>query len=137
MTVTVMYEDRVLSAQGAHEDGDHLWVSPADLEAATGWSLKPVGLCRMEACVPLPRDGSWTDEHGRVDVAAFATRFGRPVVRDEESAVWAFGESVSSRREELDSGMAPDFTLPDVEGRMRSLADFRGRKVFLLAWGSY
>ncbi len=32
---------------------------------------------------------------------------------------------------------APEFTLPDLDGRVWSLRDFRGRKVFLLAWASW
>ncbi|HEY0398152.1 MAG TPA: redoxin domain-containing protein, partial [Acidimicrobiia bacterium] len=32
---------------------------------------------------------------------------------------------------------APDFTLPDLDGNLRSLSDYRGRKVVVLAWGSY
>jgi hypothetical protein len=102
-----------------------------------GWIPKPEGLCRDEACVPWPADGSWADEDGRVDVAAFARRFNRPVVRDERHSVWAFGESASARQEQASSVQAPDFTLPDLDGRMHRLADYRGRKIFLYAWGSY
>ncbi|MCC7122956.1 MAG: redoxin domain-containing protein [Gammaproteobacteria bacterium] len=32
---------------------------------------------------------------------------------------------------------APDFTLPDLDGRLHSLSDYRGKKVFLFSWGSY
>ncbi len=32
---------------------------------------------------------------------------------------------------------APDFTLPDLDGRSHSLADARGRKVVLIAWASW
>jgi hypothetical protein len=32
---------------------------------------------------------------------------------------------------------APDFTLPDLDGRMHSLSDYRGRKVVLLTWASF
>ena len=42
-----------------------LWLSADDAERATGWTLKPEGMCQDDLCVPLPvRDG-------RVDVAAF------------------------------------------------------------------
>jgi hypothetical protein len=139
MTVTVFFDEREVDdvAGGAREDGERLWLSPEALAAASGWVLKPEGLCKEDACVPLPRDGSWLDDAGRVDVTAFAQRFDRPVVRDEEHSVWAFGESAGARREALSSVEAPDFTLPDLDGRMHSLSDYRGRKVFLLSWGSY
>ena len=137
MSATILYGDEVRTAPDAREDGERLWVSPADLEAATGWALKPEGLCRDEACVALPRDGSWLDELGRVDLAAFARHLGRPVVRDEEHSVWAFGESAAARRDEMLLVEAPDFTLPDLDGNMHSLSDYRGKKVMLLAWASW
>ena len=31
---------------------DGLWMSPKDAEKATGWTLKPEGMCRADACVP-------------------------------------------------------------------------------------
>jgi hypothetical protein len=137
MSATVLYEDRVVVTQDAREDGEHLWLSAADMEAATAWVLKPVGLCKEEACVPLPRDGSWTDEDGRIDLAGFAARFDRPIVRDEEHSIWAFGDRVNGRVEQLETLQAPDFTLPDLNGKRHSLSDFRGRKIFLMSWGSY
>ena len=33
-----------------------LWLSAADAERATGWTLKPEGMCRGELCVKLPHD---------------------------------------------------------------------------------
>jgi peroxiredoxin len=137
MSATVMYEDRVAVAQSALEDGAHLWLSVVDMESVTGWTLKPEGLCRAEACVALPGDGSWVDGEGRVDLAAFAARFDRPVARDAEHSVWAFGDPVNGRAQQLESLQAPDFTLPDLDGRLHSLSDFRGKKIFLMAWGSY
>jgi peroxiredoxin Q/BCP len=32
---------------------------------------------------------------------------------------------------------APDFTLPDLDGNLHSLSDYRGRKVVLLTWASF
>ena len=58
MTVTVLYEGNPIVAHDAREDGEHLWMSSAELEAATGWTLKPEGLCKEEACVALPDDGT-------------------------------------------------------------------------------
>ena len=90
-----------------------------------GWDPKPEGLCRGEACVPFPLDD------GCVDLARFAERIGAAVAR--EADVWSFGEPTS--RPPLAS--APDFTLPDLEGRMHSLSEYRGRKVLLVTWASW
>jgi hypothetical protein len=32
---------------------------------------------------------------------------------------------------------APDFSLPDLDGRVHRLSDYRGKKIFLFSWGSY
>jgi len=37
----------------------------------------------------------------------------------------------------LDSGEAPDFTLPDLDGKLHSLSDHRGKKVLLIAYASW
>ena len=116
------------------EDGDHLWVTPSDLQAATGWALKPEGLCRAEACIPLPASGEWTDAQGRIDLASFARYEGRALVRDTERGIWAYG---AAPRMGSQSALAPDFTFPDIDGKKHSLSDYRGRKVFLYTWGSY
>lgn len=137
MSATILYGHEPVIAEDAREDGERLWLSAEDLASATGWELKPEGLCKDEACVPLPADGSWLDAEGRVDLTAFARLFGRPVVRDEEHSVWAFGESASARQDHLSSLQAPDFTLPDLDGNMHSLSDYRGKKVMLLAWASW
>ena len=46
-----------------------------------------------------------------------------------------FGEPVMSGPPELLT--APDFSLPDLEGREHSLSDYRGNKVFLATWASW
>lgn len=92
---------------------------------AVGWEAKPHGLCRGELCVPFPL------EDGRVDLAAFAERLGQPVAREGDT--WAFGEP----RRPAGSLDAPDFTLPDLDGRLHSLADYRGNKVLLVSWASW
>jgi len=32
---------------------------------------------------------------------------------------------------------APDFTLPDLDGKLHSLSDYRGKKVLLMSWASW
>lgn len=136
MATTVLFPGSDAQVVDGRDADGRLWLSADDLHRVTGWTLKPEGLCREDACVPLPADGSWQDQDGRIDLTAFAARAGRPAVRDGERDIWGFGEPAEARSGR-GSALAPDFTLPDVDGNPRSLSDFRGRKVFLLAWGSY
>jgi len=138
MAVTVIYDDKPTPAAGAQPQGDDLWMPLGELRAAAGWELKPEGLCRDERCVPIPpaqRDRFLRGD--MVNLAALARRLGQPVVHDDPHAVWFFGESADARRTALASLKAPDFTLPDLDGKMHSLSDYRGRKVLLLSWASW
>jgi cytochrome oxidase Cu insertion factor (SCO1/SenC/PrrC family) len=47
------------------------------------------------------------------------------------------GAAASERARRLASLEAPDFTLPDVDGRPHTLSGFRGKKVLLVAWASW
>ena len=109
------------------EDG--LWLTATDAERATGWTLKPEGMCRDDLCVPMPV------REGRVDVAAFWARLDRPVVRDGEA--WVLGAGAEQRNSALAGLIAPDFTLPDVNGVPHTLSALRGKKVFLCTWASW
>src|SRR5262249_27062301 len=64
---------------------DGLWLSAEDAARATGWTLKPEGMCRDEFCVPLPATSA---RDGRVDAAAFWQLLGRPVVHDAANDTW-------------------------------------------------
>jgi peroxiredoxin len=45
--------------------------------------------------------------------------------------------SARVRAERLLSLEAPDFTLPDLDGRPHTLSSHRGKKVFLVAYASW
>jgi hypothetical protein len=62
---------------------------------------------------------------------------GQPVAASPEHATWSIGDAAEDLTDRLRSLDAPDFTLPDLDGRMHTLSSFRGRKVFLLAWASW
>lgn len=130
---TILYDDRVSEGLDAAAVDGHLWLNPADLSKATGWKVEPEGLCRGDACVRT--QAAWIDGKGRVDLAAFALYMGQPMIRDDNAV--AFGESLSNRRDSLFSLEAPDFSLPDINGKLHALSDFRGKKVFMYSWGSY
>jgi hypothetical protein len=118
--------------QAAAHDG--LWMSAADAERVTGWTLKPEGMCRDERCVPLPAAAM---KQGEVDVEAFWQKLGGPVIASEEGDVWSLGASADERNAALEGLLAPDFTLPDIDGVPRTLSQLRGRKVFLATWASW
>ncbi|WP_224248135.1 TlpA disulfide reductase family protein [Hyalangium gracile] len=119
-------------------DGDALWLDRDELERATGWLWKPHGLCRGETCVPIPRgtDRRWVDGD-RLDAAGLWRYAGWPVVRSGSGDIWVLGEGASSRASALTSLEAPDFELPELDGRLHRLSDYRGRKVFLVTWASW
>jgi hypothetical protein len=112
---------------------DGLCVSAADAERATGWTLKPEGMCRGEVCVPL-RQG--IRDNG-VDLAAFWRALGNPVVHDKREEVWVLGAGADERNAALAGLAAPDFTLPALDGKPHTLSALRGRKVFLCTWASW
>jgi hypothetical protein len=113
---------------------DGLWMRAADAAKVTGWTLKPEGMCRAELCVPLPPAALKGKD---VDVAAFWTRLGGPVVAAEDGEVWALGAPADERNAALEGLVAPDFTLPDVDGKPHTLSQLRGKKVFLATWASW
>jgi len=120
----------------ANAAGDAITLSPAVVADALGWKLEAQGLCRGDVCIPVRGHETRVNADG-IDLAAFAQLVDRPLAVDTEHATAAFGTSAGTRREQLDSGLAPDFTLPDLSGQMHSLSDFRGKKVLLVAYASW
>ncbi|HEY4378441.1 MAG TPA: redoxin domain-containing (seleno)protein, partial [Acidimicrobiales bacterium] len=49
--LTVIRPDDTVAPVAGRRDGKRLLVADADLAAATGWELKPEGLCRGDVCV--------------------------------------------------------------------------------------
>ena len=142
--IRVIHEarDNALPDTCARVAGDALWLDHDALERATGWQWKPQGLCRDEACMPIPRDVAASGrpamvDGDRLDVAAFWRHAGRPVVHDDAARLWVLGEAAAERADALGSGVAPDFELPDLDGRPHRLSDYRGRRVFVATWASW
>ena len=113
---------------------DGLWMNAADAGKVTGWTLKPEGMCRDERCVPLPAAAVKGSD---VDVEAFWQSLGGPVIASQAGDAWVLGAPAEERNAALEGLQAPDFTLPDVDGKPRTLSELRGKKVFLATWASW
>ena len=133
-TFTLIDEGRVVPVT-ADVRGDGVLVQRADIERATGWLRKSEGLCRGEVCVPV-RDAG-LDVDGRIDLVAFAAALRRPLALDAGESAAFLGTSSGDRAEQLGSLRAPDFTLPDLDGRPHSLSDHLGKKILLAAYASW
>lgn len=136
--VTVLTESGEWDIPEAEASGEALWLLARDADAATGWTVKPQGLCQGEMCVPLPagREGEFV-RGARVNVATLWRHLDQPFVHSERGHAWVLARSARDRAAALRSLEAPDFTLPDVAGRMHSLSDHRGKKVLLVTWASW
>jgi AhpC/TSA family protein len=141
MAQTIIYGDREAEIAGATAEGNRLWIPLAELAGATGWEVKAEGICQDDVCVPVPpgRRGEWLDDAGRrLDFASFAQHLGHALARSESRGGWSFGPAAGRTAAE-GSGpvVAPDFRLPDLDGALHSLSDYRGKKVLLYCWASW
>jgi hypothetical protein len=112
---TLIDDGRPVSLEGRVERG-RVWL-PRDALATLGWA---------------PGSGA----EGR-DLGELARALDRPLALDPEESAADLGVSARARAETLLSLEAPDFTLPDLDGRLHTLSALRGRKVFLVAYGSW
>lgn len=127
--------DETATVDAVALDG-RLLLAPPDLPAATGWKLKPEGLCRDNVCVPVrDRDRLFVGE--RLDIAAVAGALGRLAVVDVEAGIAAIGLANDGRRAALHDHEAPQFTLPDLDGVEHDLGEWRGKKKLLFAFASW
>jgi len=139
---TVLYQERELVAQNAEPQGDELWLTLPELTSVSGWALKPEGVCKDEACVPVPearraaliRDGA---SGPLFNLTEFARWIEQPFAHDENNATWYFGPAGWDWKDRLASRLAPDFSLPDLDGHVHTLSELRGKKVFLLFWATW
>ena len=136
--VTVIHRDMQADVPGGRGENGELWLPAADLERVSGWALKPEGFCKGEICVPVPDAGREAYVRGGdVNAAALWKLMHRPMVHDEAQEIWVLGEGADERAAALQSLEAPDFRLPDLNGHMHALSDYRGSKVFLVSWASW
>ena len=139
---TILYQDKVTAIGRALTKESDLWVTLPDLTASTGWELKPEGICQDEVCVLIPPGSrsAFVQEEGEenwFNLSEFARLMEQPSAHDDTHNVWSFGAPSDEWGSQLSPLVAPDFTLPDADGNLHSLSDFRGKKVFLVCWASW
>jgi len=71
------------------------------------------------------------------DLVEVAAALGRPVAVDAAERAAYLGVGAAARARALAALSAPDFTLPDLDGRPHRLSAYRGRKVLLIAYSSW
>jgi hypothetical protein len=139
---TVLYQNRVVEVARTLDDPNDLWVVPEDLTRINDFVLKPEGACLAELCIPVRQDRDsemfvTRAGQGWFNVTELARRLQQAYVLDSEHAVWSFGNIPAARNAFLQSAVAPDFALPNREGKLVRLSDFRGRKVLVITWASW
>ena len=139
---TVIYDGIATEVAVAPNSSVDLWITTADLGRATRFVIKPQGVCRDELCFPLPhnRKAEFISKQGATtwfNLSEFAKLIRQPVITDQKNSVWYFGARAAEQNGYLASLEAPNFTLPDLNGKLHSLADFRGQKVLLVTWASW
>jgi hypothetical protein len=132
-TFSLLDDGRVVALDVDVRD-DQVWLSAATLEEGLGWELTPEGLCREGLCVPR-RAGTANDSG--IALADLAATLGRPLAVDVAERAACLGAAAADRAGALSSLTAPDFSLPDLQGRLHSLSEHRGKKVFLVAYASW
>lgn len=135
MTITLLYSGQDYEFADASEDEDDAWIHPRDV-SRLGWTLEPEGMCQGERCVPLPAALKDVDESGRLNFTGFARYLEMPVLRHRESNTWSIGGEPPPPFPSP-AKLAPDFTLPGLDGVSHSLSQYRGRKIFLVSWASW
>ncbi len=135
---TVLYQGGEASVDEARPEAGELWLTLPELSAATGWELKPEGVCKDEICVPVPAARQAALIRADLfNLTEFARMIEQSFAGDDTHGVWYFGPPGWEWKSRLASKDAPDFTLPDLAGTMHSLSELRGKKVFLLFWASW
>jgi hypothetical protein len=139
---TVIYNGEVHEVGLSFEQSDDLWLTLKDLTRVTKFVLKPQGMCFEKLCFPIPkaRTKQFVLKQAKTtwfNVSEFARLIHQPVAYDQNQAVWYFGPRADEQNGFISSLEAPDFSLPDANGQMHSLRNFRGKKVLLITWASW
>jgi hypothetical protein len=134
-TYTILDGDRIVEVRGRAEEAGAV-LDPGSVRDALGWELHDGQLCSDAMCIPVAGDAG-LERPGGLDLEGLARALGRPLALDVAARAACLGAPAHERRQALASLHAPDFSLPDLDGRPHALSEQRGKKVLLVVWGSW
>lgn len=139
---TVIYDEKPTQVDGLEQGTKDLWITTTDLTRATKFIHKPEGVCDDKHCFPIPQGRTKEfvkEDDGKTwfNLSEFARLLKQPSAHSQKHRTWYFGPRPEVQNAYLAAQEAADFTLPDLQGELHSLKDFRGKKVLLLTWGSW
>ena len=129
---TVLFGENTVALDKTRVVDASLWVQSRDLPRINQFEVKPQGACRADVCIPLSKtlkNGDW------FNLTGFAHKIGEAVVNEQN--VYSFGEIPVLRGSFYNSRVAPDFAVPDRQGKVVHLSDFRGKKALVITWASW
>ena len=124
----------LITDEGSYDVDESLQLTPDEFATATGWELKPEGLCRGDVCVIARPDLRTND---RVDLRVAAELLNRPLAVDDVTGDAALGESASTRAQEYESRTLSDLVLNDLDGNPFEWKSIGRKKKVLAAWASW
>jgi peroxiredoxin len=140
---TVLCNGEVVKIEHTLKDPSDLWVDAADLKRVDGLVLKPPGVvCLDDLCVSLNQKGDGDLLRARdgkewINLTGLARKLKQPYAVDRETGTWSIEPIPATRTPFLKSAVAPNFELPDRNGKIIRLSDYRGKKVLLVTWASW
>ncbi|MBS02096.1 MAG: hypothetical protein CMQ24_05260 [Gammaproteobacteria bacterium] len=127
---TVLFDHRMVGVAVTLPDATDLWVRPKELPRVNGFELKPEGACLDEICVPVRQDVDsdiFVRRGGAAwfNVSALARRLEQLIAADYDHNVFSLGALPVVRSAFHRDAVAPDFSLPDLDGNAVRLSDCR------------
>jgi hypothetical protein len=129
---TVLFGENTVALDKTRVVDGNLWVQSKDLPRINQFEVKPQGACRADVCIPLwktLKNGDW------FNLTGFARKIGETIVSAQNA--YSFGEIPVLRGSFYNSRIAPDFAVPDRQGKIVHLSDFRGKKALVITWASW
>lgn len=139
--IAILANDQIIKIATPKKESDTLWIKAAELKTATGFELKKSGVCYdpLNICIPLLEDGFvQEDAEGKwLNMSKVAAKLGQSCVSNANRTVWSLGLIPEVRKAMLDSAIAPDFEIVDINGETIRLSDLRGKKVLIVTWATW